>query len=148
MFISFYTEFVFLQKCFSSECLCFRNGGRGSSKMRAYANKGKGLKNRSWDMYVRDGWPQTNVAEYFLCTDPAKYTKRWPPDSNHLAAEAVLKIFECEELPKTCNSWIWSRDLWIWTRNSSIWPLNSWIWTRTFEFRLLLLSFQLMTRGS
>ena len=53
------------------------------------------------------------------------------------------------------NSWIWARNLWIctrnswiWTRNSWIWTRNSWIWTRTFEFPLVLLSFQLVTSNS
>ena len=36
---------------------------------------GEGLKNRSLDTYVLNEWPQINVAEYFLCTDSAKYTR-------------------------------------------------------------------------
>ena len=30
-------------------------------------------------MYVLNGWPQTNVMEYFLCTGTAKYTKASSP---------------------------------------------------------------------
>ena len=54
----------------------------------------------------------------------------------------------------TCNSWIWTRNSWICTRNSSVWTCNSWIrvcelriWTRTFEFELLLLRIQHVTRN-
>ena len=38
-----------------------------------------GLKNRSYDTYVLNGWPQTNVVEYFLCVGPVKYTKASTP---------------------------------------------------------------------
>ena len=44
---------------------------------------------------------------------------------------------------RTGNSRIWARNSWIWICNSRIWTRNSWIWTRTFEFQLVLLSFQL-----
>ena len=37
------------------------------------------LKYWSYDTYVRKGWPQTNVVEYFLCIGTAKYTKASPP---------------------------------------------------------------------
>ena len=30
-------------------------------------------------MYVRNGWPQTNFVEYFLCIGTTKYTKASPP---------------------------------------------------------------------
>ena len=48
----------------------------------------------------------------------------------------------------TRNSWIWTRNWWIWTRKSWIWTRKSWIRTRTFEFQLVLLSSQLVTRNS
>ena len=48
----------------------------------------------------------------------------------------------------TRKSWIWTCNLWIWTRNSWIWTSNSWTRTRTFEFQLVLLSSQLVTRNS
>ena len=38
-----------------------------------------GLNNWSYDAYVLNGWPQADVAEYFFCTDVAKYTKASPP---------------------------------------------------------------------
>ena len=37
--------------------------------------RGGGLKDRSKNTYVRDGWPQTNIAEYFLCIRPVRYLK-------------------------------------------------------------------------
>ena len=58
-----------------------RNWGneRGSSKMCTGAFRGRGLKNRSKDTYILSGWPETNVVEYFLCTDSAKYNRASPP---------------------------------------------------------------------
>ena len=34
-----------------------------------------GLKDRSKNTCVRDGWSQTNIAEYFLCIRPVRYIK-------------------------------------------------------------------------
>ena len=42
-------------------------------------NWGEGLKNRSQDTCVLNGWPQTNVAKYFLCIGSAKYTRASQP---------------------------------------------------------------------
>ena len=36
---------------------------------------GGGLKDRSKNTCVRDGWSQTNIAEYFLCIRPVRYIK-------------------------------------------------------------------------
>ena len=48
--------------------------------MRTYAYNGdRGLKNWSQDTYVLNGWPQTNVVEYFSCIGMTKYTKASPP---------------------------------------------------------------------
>ena len=45
-------------------------------------------------------------------------------------------------------SFYWFNDLWIWTCNLWIRTCTSWIWIRTFEFKLVLLSLQLLTRNS
>ena len=53
--------------------------------MRIYAYKWEeGLKNRSSETYILNGWPQTNVVGCFLCIDraslgTAKYTKTSAP---------------------------------------------------------------------
>ena len=44
--------------------------------------------------------------------------------------------------------WIWTCNLWIQTPNLWIRTCTSWIWIRTFEFKLVLLSLQLLTRNS
>ena len=51
----------------------------GSCKMCTAVYRGSGLKNRSKDTYVLNGWPQTNVMEYFLYIGSAKYTRASPP---------------------------------------------------------------------
>ena len=66
-------------------CDCAKNnfleqlyGSNSYSKCLHMLTRGKGVKNWSYDMYVLNGWSQTNIGEYFLCIGPAKYTKALP----------------------------------------------------------------------
>ena len=42
------------------------------------ADRGRGLKNRSQDTYVRNEWPTANVVEIFFANS-VKYTRASPP---------------------------------------------------------------------
>ena len=50
----------------------------------------EGLKNRSYDTYVLNGWPQVNVVEYFSCTGTVKYTKASPPPRKMLLFPSII----------------------------------------------------------
>ena len=52
--------------------------------------RGGALKNRSLDTYVLNGWPQTNVVEYFLCSGPAKYIKGSLPARKMLLLSSII----------------------------------------------------------
>ena len=41
--------------------------------------RGRGIEKSVLRYVVLNGWPQSNVVEYFFCIAPAKYTKASPP---------------------------------------------------------------------
>ena len=43
-------------------------------------------------MYVLNGWPQTNIVEYFLCIGWARYTKASPPARKMLFSSIIITV--------------------------------------------------------
>ena len=67
---------LWLRNLFFGRHTCATGGiEKGSSKMCTGVQMGRGSENRSYDTYILNGWPQTNVVEYFLCIYSAKYTR-------------------------------------------------------------------------
>ena len=117
MFILSFTTIYIIVKNFSSEYLYFseysiriflfvfwlrnrltnkyvrnQGNGRGLSKMCTGAYRERGLKNRSQNTYVLNGWLQANVVEYCLCIGLAKYTKASPPIRKLFSSVIIMII--------------------------------------------------------